>query len=420
MSHFQLYLLFCLLILMILLAAFFSSAETALMTINRYRLRHKARTKNRSAMLILKLLKRPDRLLGLILIGNNCTNIVASALATFIAIELFGEKAVILSTFLLTFIILEFAEIAPKTLAALYPERVSKIVAWPVHILLSALYPVVWFLNGISNNILRLFGVKMKVGASDSLTREELRSIVYETSGRISTQYQQMLLGILDLNKVTIDDVMIPRHEILGIDIESDWKKIKKKLAKSDHDWLPIYRDNINQVLGVLHLREFMHEALAGAEMDKDKLLSILHEPYFIPEGTPLNIQLINFQRQRKRLALVVDEYGEIQGLVTLTDILEEIVGEFTTTVVATGKVIQAQKDGSFLVDGAITIRELNRATKWKLPTKGPRTLNGLIVEYLESIPRSGVCVRINDYPIEIVDIKENRVKMARVFPRQK
>jgi Mg2+/Co2+ transporter CorB len=416
LSHFQILVTVAVLVLLILLSAFFSAAETGLMAINRYRLRHKAQLKKRSAIRILKLLKRPDRVLGMILIGNNCANIIAAALTTLLVVNLFGEKAVIISTVLLTLVILVFSEVAPKTLAALYPDSVSRIVAWPVSLLLRLFYPVVWLLNMLSNGLLRLFGIKLTSQVTEPLTRDELRSVVYETSGRVSGQYQHMLIGILDLNKMTVDDVMIPSHEIAGIDLELELDVVLKQLAKSEHDWLPLYRENINQVTGILHLRELMHEILAGIEIDKAKLLMMLHEPYFVPAGTPLNIQLINFQSQRKRLALVVDEYGEIAGLITLEDILEEIVGEFTTNVVETGKIIEAQTDGSFLVDGAITLRELNRATKWKLPTNGPRTLNGLIVEHLETIPRAGVCVRIAGHPIEIVEVEENRVKSARIF----
>lgn len=418
MSHFQVTSLAITLAVLIVLCAFFSAAETALMSINRYRLRHRARMKKRAAILILKLLKRPDRLLGMILIGSSVTNIIASAVATLLAVSLFGDKAVIISTIILTFVILIFAEVTPKTVAALYTERVSKIVAWPVYILLKLFYPLVWLLNSVTNGLLRLFGLKVKHVTTEPVSREELRSIVYETSGRISHQYQNMLLGILDLNKVTVEDVMIPRHEIVGIDIEHSWEKIQKQLAQSEHDWLPVYNENINQVVGVLHLRDLMHESLTHTEVSKEKLTQILHQPYFVPVSTPLNIQLLNFQRQRKRIALIVDEYGEIQGLVSLEDILEEIVGEFTTTVTTSGKVIEAQSDGSYLVDGAITIRELNRTTEWNLPLKGPRTLNGLIVENLEAIPRAGICVKISNYPMEIIDVKDNRVKIARIFPR--
>ena len=406
------------LVLLLFLSAFFSVAETGLMAINRYRLRHRARMGKKSAILILKLLKRPDRVLGLILIGNNVANIVASALATVLAMHLFSERGVVLSTAVLTLIILIWCEVAPKTLAALYPERVSRVAVWPIAVLLKIFYPLVWLINAIANNFLRLLGVKVGNRGTEPLSREELRSIVYETAGRISHQYQDMLLGILDLNKVTVDDVMIPHHEITGIDLEQDWDKIKKQIAASEHDWLPVYRGTINQVVGFLHLRDLMQNVAMNQIIDKESLEKILQEAYFVPEGTPLNIQLLNFQRLRRRIALIVDEYGEVLGLVSLENILEEIVGEFTTSVSAANKMAQPQPDGSYLVDGAITIRELNRITQWKLPTRGPRTLNGLIIEYLEAMPIAGICVRIAHYPIEIVHVKDNRVKVARIFPR--
>lgn len=417
MTHFQVVFYSIILISLVFLSAFFSAAETGLMSINRYRLRHKARLKKSYAILILKLLKRPDRLLGMILIGNNCSNIFASALATVLAVNLFGENAVLISTAILTLVVLIFAEVAPKTLAALYPDQISKLVSWPIAGLLRIFYPIVWFLNVISNGLLRLFGVKFKHSVHEPISREELRSVVYEASGRISPQYQSMLLGILDLNKVSVVDVLIPSHEIVGIDLDADWKIIQYQLAKSEHDWLPVYRENINQIVGVLHLRDLVQEGLGNPALDKEKLTALLHEPYFIPESTPLNIQLLNFQMQRKRLALAVDEYGEIQGLVTLEDILGEIVGEFTTSVGASDKILEKQIDGSYLVDGAITIRELNRTAHWSLPTKGARTLNGLIIEHLEAIPRANIGLRIGGYPIEIVDVEENRVKIARIYP---
>jgi Mg2+/Co2+ transporter CorB len=405
-------------VLLVIMSAFFSCAETGLMAINRYRLRHKARLKKKSAMLILELLKRPDRLLGMILIGNNLANILASAIATLVAVHYFGDKGVILSTAILTIVVLVFAEVAPKTLAALYPEKISTWVAWPVFILLKIFYPLVVFINALSNGLLRLFNIRVSGRISEPLSREELRSVVYETTGKISHQYQTMLLSILDLNKVGIEDVMIPRHEIVGIDLEQDWSVIQKQLSHSPHDWLPVYRESINDVAGILHLRELMHSAVSGETISKDMVISKLHDPYFVPEGTSLNIQLLNFQQKRKRLALVVDEYGEIQGLVTLEDILEEIVGDFTTTVASTNKKIEEQSDGSYLVDGTVGIRELNRMTTWSLPTKGPRTLSGLIIEHLEAIPKAGICLKIAGYPIEIVHVEENRVTVARVFAK--
>lgn len=405
------------LISLIVLSAFFSAAETGLMSINRYRLRHKARLKKRYALLILKLLKRPDRLLGTILIGNTVANIVASSLATVLALHFFDESAVVFATIGLTMVVLIFAEVAPKTLAALYPENVSRIVAWPITILLKIFYPLVWFVNTIANSVLRILGIKFANRSIEPLSREELRSVVFETTGKVPNQYQSMLLGILDLNKVTVDDVMIPRHEVRGIDIEEDWEKVRNALASSEHERIPIYRENINQVVGVLHVCHLLNISMTS-QLNKEILIKMLQEPYFIPEGTLLNIQLQNFQSKNQRMAFVVDEYGEIKGLLTLKDILEEIVGEFTSTVTSVNKSILPQPDGSFLIDGVVTIRELNRMTHWQLPTRGPRTLNGLIVEYLEAIPKIGTCLRIAGYPMEIVEVKENRVKTARVFPR--
>jgi Mg2+/Co2+ transporter CorB len=389
------------------------------MAVNRYRLRHKARLKKRYAILILRMLRRPDRLLGMVLIGNNLANIVASALATLIALHLWGEKGVILSTALLTMAILIFAEVAPKTFAALHPDKVARVVAWPIYIMGLVFFPLVWFINTITNNLLRLFNIQVGHRAFEPLSRDELRSVVYDTAGKMSRQYQNMLLSILDLNKVTVDEVMIPRHQITGIDIEQPWEAVQHELARSPHDWLPIYKDNINEVIGILHLRELTGRLMSGRPLDKDIILKYLKEPYFIPEATPLNIQLLNFQQLRKRMALVVDEYGEILGLVTLEDILEEIVGEFTTNVV-TGKKADLQSDGSYIVDGGITLRDLNRITQWSFPTDGPRTLNGLIIEYLEALPVAGICVKIAGHPVEVTQVKENKVGAVRIFPKLK
>jgi len=396
------------------MSGFFSCAETGLMAINRYRLRHAGAMKKRWAVLILKLLRRPDRLLGMILIGNNVANIFASALATIVAIHFFGEKAVMLISVLLAFVILIFAEVAPKTIAALYPERVSKVMAWPVYILLKLFYPLVWFINTISNGLLRLLRINVSGHVIEPLNREELRSIVYEGTGKV-LPYQRMLLGILDLNKVTVDDVMIPRHKIMGIDLDDKWEQVLKMIAKSKYDWLPIYREGINQIIGVLHVREVMSLAMSQT-LTQETLIRLLHEPYFVPQGALLNMQLQNFQRQHQRMALIVDEYGEIQGLITLKDILEEIVGEFTMNVSDNTKMIRIQPDGSYLVEGDVTIRELNRVTHCQFPTDGPKTLSGLIVDYLETIPRAGVCLRMEGYAIEILDVKNNHVKMAHLF----
>lgn len=417
MSQFQIILFSLLLLLLILMAAFFSLAETALMAVNRYRLRHQARLRKRYAIRLLQLLKRPDRLLGAILIGNTFANMIASSLATLLAFHFWGEEGALLSALILTFIVLIFAEITPKTLAALYPDRVSRWVVYPIQFILKLLSPAVWLANSVTNGLLRLFHIRVTASAIEPFSREELRSIVYDSSGKISRQYQNMLLGILDLSKLTVDDIMVPRHEIVGIDINQPWEEIVKQLNHFPEDWAPVYRDDVNQMIGVLYTRDVLRLLLAQNTINKELLQQFLQEPYFVPEGTSLNLQLAHFQHSHDKIAFVVDEYGEILGSLTLRDILEEIVGDFTASITQ-GKHCQEQPDGSYLVDGAITVREFNRTTNWELPVDGPRTFNGLIVEYLESLPHIGTAVLIAGYPIEIIQVKENRVKLARVFKR--
>ncbi len=417
MSHFQVVIFALVLVLLIILAAFFACAETGLMAINRYRLRHKARMKKKYAILLMQLLRRPDRLLGAILIGSTFANMIASSLATLLAFHFWGDEGALISAIILTLIVLIFAEIAPKTLAAIYPDKVARLVAYPIYIILKVLYPLVWFANTITNGLLRLLHIRVTASSIEPLSREELRSVVYETAGKISRQYQNMLLGILDLSKLTVDDVMIPRHEIIGIDIEQPWERFVEQINKFHTDWVPVYRENVNQVIGVLYTRDVLRLLLAQTPINKELLTQFLQEPYFVPEGTSLNAQLAYFQQSMDKVAFVVDEYGEIQGLLTLNDILEEIVGDFTSNLSA-AKRVQPQPDGSFLVDGSMTIREVNRATQWELPLGGPKTINGLIVEYLEAMPHTGTAVLISGYPIEIIQVKDNRVKLARIFPK--
>lgn len=387
------------------------------MAVNRYRLRHKARIKKRYAMVLLQLLKRPDRLLGVILIGSTFANILASSLATLIAFHYWGDKGALLAAILLTFVVLIFAEIAPKTLAALYPDRISRLVVYPIRVFLKLFYPIVWVANVITNGLLSLLHIRVMGHTVEPLSRDELRTIVYDTAGKFSRQYQSMLLGILDLTDLTVDDVMIPRHEMLGIDMNQPWEQVIKQLQSFSQEWIPVYHESMNQLIGVLHFRDMVRELLNKPTLTKDQLRQLLHEPYFVPEGTSLQVQLAYFRQSRTKIAFVVDEYGEILGLLTLNDILEEIVGDFTTNVTL-AKRIDIQTDGSYLLDGAVTVREFNRTSSWELPVGGPRTINGLIVEYLESMPHVGTAVLIAGYPIEIVKVKDNRVKLARVFPR--
>jgi len=415
---FSLHFLVISLVVLILLSIFFSASEAAMLSINRYRLRHLVRKNHRLAKRVQQLLERPDRLLGVILLCDTFANIFASAIATLIAAHFFGTGGVMLATFVLTFVVLIFGEVAPKTFAALYPQSMAFIAAWPLTILLRILYPFVWFTGMLSNGMLRLFGIKVHKQTVEQLSHEELSTLLREGTGRIPVDYQAMLLKIMELGKVTVEDIMIPRQEIVGIDLEDDWGTILEQLTNSHYTRLPVYRATLDQFVGMLHLRKALN-LLANDKLNKETLLEVTEEAYFIPESTPLNKQLLNFRHEKIRSGLVVNEYGDIQGLVTLEDILEEIVGEFTTdTAAIASKDIHPQEDGSYLVDGTITIRELNRALGCNLSESGPKTLNGLIVEYLEAIPHIGTALRLEDQPMEIMQVKDNIVKTVKILPR--
>ena len=404
--------------LLILLSAFFSGSETALMSLNRYQLRHKARQGHRGALLAERLLRRPDRLIGLILLGNNLANFSAASLVAIIALEIGGEPAVALGTLILTLVVLVFAEAAPKTLAALSPEKLAFPASMIYYPLLKLTYPVVWLINVMANGFLYLLGVRSNDNDLHSLSREELRTVVNEAGKRISNQYRQMLISILDLEQVTVDDVMVPHNEVIGIDISADIDAINALIENSEHTRLPVFEDDIDKVLGILHLRSLAN--MASLSLDKDQILKMMKEPYFVPEGTPLSKQLIQFQRRRERIALVVDEYGDIQGVVTLEDILEEIVGEFTTDPADEVAEVVHETGGSYLVSATANVRELNRTQLWELPTDGPKTLNGLIVERLEEIPAPSTCLKISGYPIEIVSVEDNRIETVRIKPNNR
>lgn len=408
--------LLSLLVVLLILSAFFSGSETALMSLNRYRLRHKAREGHRGAILAEKLLQRPDRIISLILLGNNLVNFSAAALVAVIAFKIGGQPAVALGTVFLTLAVLIFSEAAPKTLAALHPERFAFPAAMIYYPLLKISYPIVWLVNTASNGVLFLFGVRSRDNDLHALSRDELRTVVHEAGTRISSRYRQMLLSILDLEKVTVDDVMVPHNEIIGIDLDDEDSTIEAAIAQSQHTRLPVYRDNIDKVVGILHLRHLAN--LPNRRFDKETLQGILTEAYFVPEGTPLSTQLVQFQRRRERIAMVVDEYGDIQGIVTLEDILEEIVGEFTTDPADDESDVIKEGADTYLVNATANIRELNRSQNWELPTDGPKTLNGLIVELLETIPKPTTCLKINGYPIEVVESDDNRIRFVRIGQR--
>ena len=407
------------LLCLLLLSAFFSGSETALMTLNRYRLRHLADAGHPGARLAARLLEKPDRLIGLILLGNNLVNIGAASLTTVIALRLGGEAGLAVGTMLLTLVVLIFSEVTPKTLAALHPER----VAFPAAVVYTPLMwlarPLVWLVNGIAHGILRLFRIYPEDAEGDALSREELRTVVNEAGAMIPQKHKKMLLGILDLEKATVEDIMIPRHEIDGVDLDQPWDDVLDDLKKTPYTRVLVYRGNLDHIVGFLHVRRAM-QARLDDELTRETLESLIREPYFIPEGTPLNRQLINFQRANRRVGLVVDEYGDMQGLVTIGDLLEEIVGQFTTDPSDEIADVQPQDDGSYLVDGSASVRDLVRNLHWELPTDGPKTLNGLIIEHLESIPEPGTSLLIAGYPIEIIQAQGNAVKTARIRPQER
>lgn len=419
MEDIHLSVLFGALIFLIVLSAFFSSSETGLMTLNRYRLRHLAHANHPGAKRAQKLLERPDRLIGIILLGNNFANVLASAITTVIALRLGGEPAIAIGAGILTLVILIFAEVTPKTLAALHPERVAFPAAFVYGPLLWLLYPLVWIVNGIANGLLRLLHIYPEGGPTNALSQEELRTVVLEAGAMIPKRHQDMLLNIIDLEKVTVEDIMVPRQEITGIDLEDDWDDIVRQMTNSQYTRLPVFRENIDQVVGFIHLRTVLPRLMRG-DLDRNKLESLVKEPLFIPENTPLNRQLLNFQRERSRIGLVVDEYGDIQGLATLEDILEEVVGEFTTDPSTTISDYTPDADGSYLVNGMVNVRDLNRALNMALPTDGPKTLNGMVLEYLEAIPEPGTSLLLSGYPVEIIQTKDNLVKTLRVYPQRR
>lgn len=403
------------LILLILLAAFFSASETGMMAVNRYRLRHLSRKTHASADRVLKLLERPDRLLGVTLLGNTFAEILASAIATIVAVRLFGDAGALLVSIALTFIILIFGEIAPKTLAALYSQRIALLVSAPLVFLLKIFYPLVWLVNGIANGVLSMFGVKVHKHDHEPLSIDELRSVVYEATGKTSLHYQAMLLRVLDLQQLAVEEIMVPKNEIYGIDLEEAWDVILAKIMRSTHAYLPVYREHIDNIKGMLTLRHALVK-LRNAHFEKTDLLQLVQEVYFIPEGALLHQQVLNFQQERQHVGLVVDEYGDIQGMLTLRDLLEEIAGDFAMSAVEVERFILPQKDGSVLVDASISIRVLNRLAQWHLPVNGPRTLSGLIIEYLESIPKTDVCVCIGRYRIEVLSVSRNMIQQVRVW----
>ena len=389
-----------------------------MMALNRYKLKHRVKQKDKKAIRVFELLSRPDRLIGVILIGNNLVNNLAVSITTVIAIRMWpanADQSIYVATILLTFIILIFSEVTPKTLASIHPERIAFPAAYILKPLLKLLLPAVWIVNGIANGLLKISQVKVaKSHRDDLLSTEELRTVVNEAGGRLPGKRQSMLLSVLDLEKVTVNDIMIPRNEVVGIDIEADLDDIIEILRRSEYTRLPVYKGDINDPIGLLHLKRATR-FLSKENFTKEDILKETREAYFIPENTPLHLQLVHFQKEKRRMGLVVDEYGDIQGIATLEDILEEIVGEFTSDITGVHEEVEKNKDGSYTIKGTANIREVNKVLHWDLPIDGPKTLSGLIIETLESIPKSNVCLKIGAYNIEVTEIKGNTIESAKI-----
>lgn len=400
--------LYVALFILIVLSGFFSSSETGLMAINRYRLKHLANTGHRGARLAQQLLTRPDRLIGLILLGNNMVNILAASIATVIAMRMFGPNGIWISTLVMTVVVLLFAEVAPKTVAALHPERIAFPASYVLVVLLKVLNPVVWLINSFANFLLKPFGVKMDVEALERLNREELRTLVSE-GGHISNEHQRMLVNILDLEHASVEDVMVPRGEIIGIDLDDDWDDILNELTQTVFTRLPVYRESIDNVVGLLHIRSIISKLALGGLRFADLERSV-RPSYFVPEGTSLTRQLLEFQSKEQRMALVVDEYGDIQGMVTLDDILEEIVGEYTPEGRGRSREMRRLDDGNYLVDGSTSVRTVNRRLGWALPFDEAHTIGGLLIEEMEVIPEGKCSIIIDGHVMTVLDIRDNVV----------
>lgn len=401
-----------------LLLAFFSASEAGILSVNRYRLKHLAKASKR-AKRTQELLAHPDRLFGVILLGNELATITASSLATLLAVDFFGESIGVITTvnILLTFALVAFAEVSPKTWATLHPEKAAFSTSGLLQLLLRLFYPIVLLTNYVSNSFLRLLGISLHFHERPSLTVEELRGVVHEASGLLPSQHHTMLLRILDLEKVTVDDIMIPRTEVVGLDLAGDWDSLHKQLATTQHTFLPVYREDLHNVVGILHIKDALHLLAGKAPFDEKTLCASLIEPLFVPEGTSLTKQLLRFQKTKERFALVVDEYGDILGMITLEDILEEIVGEFTTNLAETYATVLRQPDNAYLVEGTTSLREFQRITQWPLPPCDAKTMNGMVITHLQMIPDANTCCLIGNLPIEVVQVQDNRIKTMKVFP---
>lgn len=413
--------LFAALAVLLVLSGFFSGSETAMMAANRYKLRHKAEQGSRGAKLALALLERVDRLISLILLGNTLINAAAATLTSYIALALFGKERWALEggTLFITFCLLVFSEITPKVVAATYADRITPILGYILTPLQRLATPVTTVVNVFVNGLLRLFRLH-QTGAGDEhdsrkLSPEELRLMVLESGHFIPSKHHSILVNLFDLERITVEDVMAPRGSIEAIDLDSDWTDIVEQLTTAYHTRLPVYRGELNNMVGIVHLRRLLGAVQRG-ELTLEALTAQAQEPYFIPAATPVFSQLQFFQEKKQRVGIVVDEFGEVQGLVTLDDIIEEIIGEFTTSTAELGGGVSWDEDGCALVEGGRSLREINRKLGLNFPLNGPKTLNGLIIEHFQDIPEAGVGLKIGGIPIEVVQTHDRSVKTARLF----
>lgn len=408
-------LLIFLLIFLIIFSGFFSTSEIGVMSLNKYRLRHLVKQQHKQAIRVSRLLSRPDYFLSVVLIGNTLANILASTIATLIGQSLYGDWGVVIATSILTILVLVYAEMLPKTLGAIYSQRIAFGASRALIFFEKLFFPLVWLVTRINNLTFALFGISLEKIPKEVLSGEELRTVVLEAGGVMPVEHKSMVISLLDLEKATVEDIMIPKSELVGLDIDEPWHTVLNQLKSAQHTRLPLYRGNIEHVVGVVHVRSLLHLAVEE-ELTLPRLLEIAEEPYFVPETTSLNVQILHFRRLKKRNAFVVDEYGEIQGLVTMEDILEEIVGEFTTDVSAMSKDLVSEPDGRYLVDASLTLRELNRSLGWQLPFIGPKTLSGLIIETLGYIPPPDCCLKIGHYHLEVLKVQDNLVRTVRIW----
>lgn len=414
MNDAPLSLLYGLLILLLALSAFFSSSETGMMSLNRYRLKHLKQTNHAGARRASRLLKRPDRLLSLILIGNNLVNFTASAIVTVIGFRLLGDAGIAIATLIFTLTVLIFAEITPKTYAALHPEKVAFPASRVLKPLMKLFHPVIWLINIFTNKILKSFGLDLDKNHDEQLSTDELRTIVGEAGPHIPARHQAMLLNILDLEQVSVDHIMIPRNDMFCLDMNEDDATLIEKVRNCNFTRVPVIEGDLDKIVGIVHMR-LASRFLVNGTLKRDVMLAHMSEPYFVPEGTPLHTQMFNFQKNKRRIGLVVDEYGDILGLVTLEDILEEIVGEFTSNMPEPAEEIFPQHDGSYMINATITVRDINKALDWDLPVDGPKTLSGLVIDQLEAFPEANVGIKIDGYAIEVLKTRGKIIQRVRV-----